>query len=122
MCSAQCKKVRKRAIGSFVVSLDSELAQVSDESVRLRRGDTPLALRHREDAGHGAHAAIERELADEAPALFPIAAGRLALNPIAEGMEILLKGAAPPARLRLTAEEYAAFRPLAVLEPASPPE
>jgi hypothetical protein len=48
-----------------------------------------------------------------------IAAGRLALNPIAEGMEVFLKGATPPARLRLTAGEWAAFRPLAVLEPAT---
>jgi len=33
-----------------------------------------------------------------------IAAGRLALNPIADGMEVLLKGATPPARLRLSAD------------------
>jgi hypothetical protein len=49
----------------------------------------------------------------------PIAAGRLALNPIADGMEVLLKGATPPARLRLSADEWNAFRPLAVLEPAT---
>jgi hypothetical protein len=48
-----------------------------------------------------------------------IAAGRLALNPIADGMEVLLKGATPPARLRLSADEWNAFRPLAVLEPAT---
>jgi hypothetical protein len=48
-----------------------------------------------------------------------IAAGRLALNPIADGMELLLKGATPPARLRLSASEWAAFRPLALLEPAT---
>src|ERR1700722_13919181 len=49
MCSAQCQKMRKGAINCFVVSLDSELAQVGDESVRLLRSDTTLALRHRED-------------------------------------------------------------------------
>src|SRR5438270_12437266 len=49
MSSAQYKKMRKGAIRSFVVSLDSELAQVCDKSVRLRRSDTPLALRHRQD-------------------------------------------------------------------------
>jgi hypothetical protein len=49
----------------------------------------------------------------------PIAAGRLALNPLADGMEVLLKGVIPPARLRLTAEEWSAFRPLAILEPAA---
>jgi hypothetical protein len=52
----------------------------------------------------------------------PIAAGRLALNPIAGGMEVLLKGAIPPARLRLSQEEWQSFRPLAVLEPLSQPE
>jgi hypothetical protein len=51
-----------------------------------------------------------------------IAAGRLALNPIGDGMEVLLKGAVPPARLRLTTEEWQSFRPLAVLEPAPPTE
>src|ERR1700728_3099287 len=49
MCPAQCQKMRKGAINCFVVSLDSELAQVGDESVRLLRSDTTLALRHRED-------------------------------------------------------------------------
>ena len=52
----------------------------------------------------------------------PIAAGRLALNPIADGMEVLLKGAIPPATLRLTVEQWKSFRPLAVLAPLSQPE
>jgi hypothetical protein len=60
----------------------------------LRRGPTPLA----------------------------IAAGRLALNPIAGGMEVMLKGAIPPATLRLTAEQWKSFRPLAVLTPLALPE
>jgi hypothetical protein len=46
-----------------------------------------------------------------------IAVGQLSLNPVSDGMEVLLKGAIPPAQLRLSAEEYAAFRPLAILEP-----
>jgi hypothetical protein len=45
MCPAQWKKMRKRAIRSFVVSLDSELAQVGDKSIRLCRTDTSFALR-----------------------------------------------------------------------------
>jgi hypothetical protein len=51
-----------------------------------------------------------------------IAAGQLALNPLAEGMEVLLKGMIPPARLRLTTEEWKTFRPLAVLKPDPQPE
>ena len=51
-----------------------------------------------------------------------IAAGRLALNPLADGMEVLLKGVTPPARLRLSAGEWDTFQPLAVLEPATPTE
>jgi hypothetical protein len=46
-----------------------------------------------------------------------IAAGRLALNPIADGMEVLLKGAIPPATLRLSTEQWRRFRPLAILTP-----
>jgi hypothetical protein len=56
------------------------------------------------------------------PTPLPIAAGRLALNPIAGGMEVLLKGAIPPATLRLTSEQWKTFRPLAVLTPLAPPE
>jgi hypothetical protein len=52
----------------------------------------------------------------------PIAAGRLAFNPIAGGTEVLLKGAVPPAALRLTAEQWKTFHPLAVLTPLAPPE
>jgi hypothetical protein len=51
-----------------------------------------------------------------------IAAGRLALNPIANGMEVLLKGATPPARLRLSAREWDTFQPLAVLQPVAQTE
>ena len=51
-----------------------------------------------------------------------IAAGRLAFNPIAGGMEVLLKGAIPPAVLRLTTEQLQTFRPLAVLTPPDQPE
>src|SRR5208283_3169507 len=49
MRSAQCKKMRKGPVRSFVISLDSELAQVRDKSIRLRWSDTTFALRHCED-------------------------------------------------------------------------
>lgn len=52
----------------------------------------------------------------------PIAAGRLALNPIAGGMEVLLKGVIPPAVLRLTSDQWKTFRPFAVLTPLDQPE
>src|SRR5215469_1619275 len=49
MYPAQCKQIPKGTIRTLFVSLDSELAPVGDKSVGLRRRDTPLALRHRED-------------------------------------------------------------------------
>src|SRR5213075_3583905 len=49
MSPAQCQNVCKRAIGSFVVPLDPELAQVSNEGVGLCRRDAALALRKRQD-------------------------------------------------------------------------
>ena len=39
----------KGAIRSIVVRFDSELAQVGDKRIRLRRSDTALALRERQD-------------------------------------------------------------------------
>lgn len=51
-----------------------------------------------------------------------IAVGRLNLNPIDGGMEVILKGAIPPATLRLAAEQWPSFRPLAVLTPVEKAE
>src|SRR5262245_26921004 len=49
MPSAQCQEERERAIGSLIVALDSEVTKTGDEGVRLRRSDTSLAFRHRQD-------------------------------------------------------------------------
>jgi hypothetical protein len=65
---------------------------------------------------------LRSEALRRGPTPLSIAAGRLALNPIADGMEVLLKGAIPPATLRLTAEQWKTFRPLAVLTPLALPE
>src|SRR5215469_8323180 len=49
MRSAKGEQICKSTIGSFIVSLDSELAEVRDKSVGLCRRDPPFALRHRQD-------------------------------------------------------------------------
>ena len=49
MRAAEREQIREGAIRSFVVPLDSELAQIRNEGVGLRRRDTPFAFGQRKD-------------------------------------------------------------------------